>query len=276
MDFGHIAPDWEFLMKKGIVGVLERLHRLKKTSDKSKYEFYDNCTAVYEAIIAYIKRLASVAEKFKTDKMRFCAENLTQLTVSAPQNIAQAMQLTFLIYLIQWRLDGTQIRSLGGIDRLYYPFFKNDVESKTFTLDQIRELTDDFLWKISATKVQANTPFNICGKDKNGVTALINSILKLNLENFPGSCVADIVLHRSAVCGTDGMSAFYSLLKTYMNCGGASIHFNVLDPQSLIAAQKEPEKYKNLQIRLCGWNVRFIDLNKKEQDEFIIKSTMAQ
>ena len=124
MDFGHIAPDWDFLMKNGIVGVLKRLRHYKDINDKSKQPFYDNSILVYEAIITYINRLANAAEKYKTDKMRFCADNLRQLTVSAPQNLAQAMQLTFLIYFIQWKLDTTQIRSLGGIDRLYYPFFK--------------------------------------------------------------------------------------------------------------------------------------------------------
>ena len=44
------------------------------------------------------------------------------------------------------------------------------------------------------------------------------------------------------------------------------MHFNILSPAALRAAQKEPEKYANLQIRLCGWNVRFIDLEKDMQE----------
>ena len=51
--------------------------------------------------------------------------------------------------------------------------------------------------------------------------------------------------------------------------GGFALQINVLDPSVLIKAQREPEKYKNLQVRLCGWNVRFVDLKKQEQDEFI-------
>ena len=53
------------------------------------------------------------------------------------------------------------------------------------------------------------------------------------------------------------------------------MHFNVLSPSALINAQKEPEKYRNLQIRLCGWNVRFVDLEKHQQDEFIKQSSNA-
>ena len=76
-------------------------------------------------------------------------------------------------------------------------------------------------------------------------------------------------LHSSAVKGIEGMEAFKALLISFMNRGGFSVHFNVLDPETLIKAQKEPENYKNLQIRLCGWNVLFVDLDKQLQDEFI-------
>ena len=81
-----------------------------------------------------------------------------------------------------------------------------------------------------------------------------------------------MVLHQSAVKGEDGMAAFRALLLTFMEKGGFSVHFNVLNPQMLKDAQKEPEKYQNLQIRLCGWNVRFVDLDKAQQDEFIKQS----
>ena len=66
--------------------------------------------------------------------------------------------------------------------------------------------------------------------------------------------------------------SFEALLTTFMASGGGSIHFNVLSPEVLLKAQAEPEKYSNLQIRLCGWNVRFVNLSKKEQDEFILQS----
>lgn len=110
------------------------------------------------------------------------------------------------------------------------------------------------------------------GQDKRGVTALLASILKLDASRIPDGCVADVVLHSSAVKGEDGMAAFDALLTTFMAGGGGSVHFNVLSPEVLLKAQAEPEKYRNLQIRLCGWNVRFVDLSKEEQDEFILQS----
>ena len=59
------------------------------------------------------------------------------------------------------------------------------------------------------------------------------------------------------------------LLKTYMRGGGMSIQFNVLDTGTLRDAQKNPEKYRNLQVRVCGWNVLWNNLPKDEQDAYI-------
>jgi formate C-acetyltransferase len=110
------------------------------------------------------------------------------------------------------------------------------------------------------------------GQDKRGVTALLSSVLQLDASRIPDGCVADVVLHSSAVKGEEGLRAFEGLLTTFMSAGG-SIHFNVLSPEVLLQAQAEPEKYRNLQIRLCGWNVLFVNLNKREQDEFILQAS---
>lgn len=113
---------------------------------------------------------------------------------------------------------------------------------------------------------------NLCasvGMDKNGITALINSVTKMDLSKFPTGSVLDILLHPSAVQGDDGLDAFYGMLKTYFKKGGFAMHGNVFNVDDLKAAQREPEKYKNLQVRVCGWNAYFVNLSKAEQDAFI-------
>ncbi len=113
---------------------------------------------------------------------------------------------------------------------------------------------------------------NLCatvGMDKHGITALINSATKIDHSKFPNGTVLDVVLHPSAVSGDDGLDAFYSLLKAYMAKDGMAMHGNVFNPEDLKKAQKEPEKYKNLQVRVCGWNAYFVNLSKAEQDCFI-------
>ena len=113
---------------------------------------------------------------------------------------------------------------------------------------------------------------NLCSTvsmDKNGITALINSVTKIDHSKFPNGSVLDILLHPSAVSGDDGLEAFLAILKIYMSKGGFALHGNVFDAKILKAAQNDPQKYATLQVRVCGWNAYFVNLSKSEQDAFI-------
>jgi len=113
---------------------------------------------------------------------------------------------------------------------------------------------------------------NLCAvtaMDKKGITALINSVTKFDHSKFPNGSVLDFVLHPSAVSGEDGLAAFYGILMTYFKKGGLAMHGNVFNAADLKKAQQDPGRYKNLQVRVCGWNAYFVNLSKAEQDAFI-------
>lgn len=110
------------------------------------------------------------------------------------------------------------------------------------------------------------------GMDVRGVTALLSSVAKIDSALYPEDCNLDVMLHPATVQGEDGLVAMRALLQTYMEHNGISIHFNVFDPAVLEEAQKHPEKYKSLQVRVCGWNVLFNNLQKKEQDAYILRA----
>ena len=113
---------------------------------------------------------------------------------------------------------------------------------------------------------------NLCATtamDKNGITALINSVTIIDHSEFPTGSVLDVVLHPSAVRGENGLNAFYGILRTYMLKGGFAMHGNVFNAEDLRKAQKNPEKYATLQVRVCGWNAYFVDLTPEEQEAFI-------
>ena len=107
------------------------------------------------------------------------------------------------------------------------------------------------------------------GQNREGATAAILSATKIDATRFTSDACLDLGLLPSAVKGDDGLEAMYALLMTFMKRGGHAIHINVFDADTLRAAQKEPEKYKDLQIRVCGWNVLFNNISKVEQDGFI-------
>ena len=110
------------------------------------------------------------------------------------------------------------------------------------------------------------------GMDKNGVTALINSALCVKPYIYPESFCLDIMLHPTAVEGDGGLGIMKALLFAYMNGGGMSIQFNVFSTDTLKDAQKNPQKYQNLQVRVCGWNVLWNNLSEKEQNSYIARA----
>ena len=110
------------------------------------------------------------------------------------------------------------------------------------------------------------------GMDKNGVTALINSALCVKPYIYPESFCLDVMLHPTAVEGDGGLGIMKALLFAYMNGGGMSIQFNVFSIDTLKDAQKNPQKYQNLQVRVCGWNVLWNNLSEKEQNSYIARA----
>lgn len=119
---------------------------------------------------------------------------------------------------------------------------------------------------------------NLCasvGMDKKGVTGLIRSVLKQDHTLAPNGAVLDIALHPTSVSGDEGLEIMKSLLNVYLSGGGFALQMNVVGRETLEKAQKEPEKYKNLQVRLCGWNVYFTELEREVQNQ-IIESMVNQ
>ena len=110
------------------------------------------------------------------------------------------------------------------------------------------------------------------GMDRNGITALIHSATTIDtaLANV-GFCL-DVMLHPTAAQGENGVEILYQVMRTYMDKGGQSIHFNIFNADTLRDAQAHPERYENLQVRVCGWNVLWNNMSKTEQDAYILRA----
>ena len=108
--------------------------------------------------------------------------------------------------------------------------------------------------------------------DREGIAGLIDSVSKLDHTCFADGSVLDVMLSPRSVSGDAGSELIVRLIRTFFARGGLFIQFNVLSPDVLRAAQHDPEQYRNLQIRLCGWNVRFIDLSPEVQESFIAEA----
>lgn len=107
------------------------------------------------------------------------------------------------------------------------------------------------------------------GQNREGATAAILSATKIDAASFAGDAALDLGLHPSAVKGAQGLDAMYALLLTFAKRGGHALHINVFDANTLRDAQAHPDQYRDLQIRVCGWNVLWNNINQTEQDAFI-------
>ena len=75
--------------------------------------------------------------------------------------------------------------------------------------------------------------------------------------------------HPTALKGSNGSQALLSLIKTFFDQGGYFIQFNVVDSKMLRDAQKHPERYRNLLVRVAGFTAYWVELSKGVQDEVI-------
>ena len=109
------------------------------------------------------------------------------------------------------------------------------------------------------------------GAETEGITGSIKSYGAIAPENFPCGSIYDVMIHPSTVSGEKGLRVFRMLVERFFAGGGVAMNINVVSPETLRDAQKHPEKYENLQVRVAGWNIRWNDIPRKEQDEYIAR-----
>ena len=107
------------------------------------------------------------------------------------------------------------------------------------------------------------------GADTEGATALVATLAASDATKLPGDYPLDMMLHPSVCAGGKGLMLMKTLVRQFHKNGGSVIQFTVFSAEELRDAQAHPEKYENLQVRVCGWNVRWNDLCKAEQDAYI-------
>lgn len=113
------------------------------------------------------------------------------------------------------------------------------------------------------------------GTDKCGPTAVIKSFSKLDFSKLTNGVPLELKIMPSSVKGENGLKNLININKTFLNLGGFYLHIDVVDNAMLKDAQKHPEKYPNLSVRLSGWSARFATLNKEWQDMVIQRTQQA-
>ncbi len=107
------------------------------------------------------------------------------------------------------------------------------------------------------------------GTDKKGPTAVLNSYCKMNFTRASNGATVELKVLPDSVKGENGIKALVALAKTFRKKGGFYMHIDVVDTATLVDAQRHPEKYPNLPVRIAGWSARFTTLCKEWQDMII-------
>ena len=112
------------------------------------------------------------------------------------------------------------------------------------------------------------------GKDQEGLTALLNSIAKLDPYGIScGSTVTNISLDEQLIKNDDYFEKVVDMFEAYFKNGGVHFQLTYVSKADLIAAQKDPEKYNNLRVRVTGFSDYFVNLRESIQNDIIERTT---
>lgn len=110
------------------------------------------------------------------------------------------------------------------------------------------------------------------GTDTEGPTSVFQSVCKIDHERCPNGVIFNQKFVPAVFEGRDGLDKFVSLMRAYIILGGGHVQFNIISSDILKEAQKDPDKYNGLVVRVAGYSALFNELSKEVQDT-IIKRT---
>ncbi|MBI5591598.1 MAG: formate acetyltransferase [Deltaproteobacteria bacterium] len=113
------------------------------------------------------------------------------------------------------------------------------------------------------------------GLDKKGPTAVLKSCSKFDHVKDGRAFLLNQRLSPTQMAGENGYKLWNAYMKTWADLGLDHVQFNMVDDKSLRAAQKDPEKYSELIVRVAGYSAHFVDISRKTQDNIIQRTVVG-
>lgn len=107
------------------------------------------------------------------------------------------------------------------------------------------------------------------GSDKKGPSAVLRSAAKLDHIKATNGTQLNQKFNPTVLATDEAMERFVNLIRGYFDLGGAHVQFNVVSADTLRDAQKHPERYRDLLVRVAGYSAFFVELDKSIQDDII-------
>jgi pyruvate formate-lyase/glycerol dehydratase family glycyl radical enzyme len=112
----------------------------------------------------------------------------------------------------------------------------------------------------------------VSGRDVHGPTAAAKSVAKLDHEIASNGTLFNQKFHPTALSGESGYENLAALVRTYFSLGGMHVQFNVVSKDTLREAQRTPDKYRSLVVRVAGYSAFFTALDKSLQEDIIART----
>lgn len=174
LDTEHFVPNWEMIMELGIPGILDnvRKHRARHNENdltKQQKAYFDSMELEYEAILRLIGRFYDYAKKQNHKKAVLIAQTMENLKNGAPKTFLDAIELMYIFFMCSEYVEQYQARSLGnGLDNTLVKFYERDIESGTFTQDEIKSFLAHFLLQFDAIGHPQGHPLYLSGMGADG------------------------------------------------------------------------------------------------------------
>ena len=110
--------------------------------------------------------------------------------------------------------------------------------------------------------------------DINGPTALVNSLTKVDHSLATNGTLMNLRFPQEAVAGVEGRDNLISFVDEYMRKQAMHVQFNIMSAETMRAAQKKPEDYKDMLVRVAGYSAYFVELGKPLQKDLIQRTEL--
>ena len=253
------------------------------TDYNSRGALYDYYQIMLEGIPNLADSLAAVKKLVFEDRRYDMAQLLAALRADFPD---EAVRLDFINKAPKYGNDIAEVDEIAA-------------EIMDFACDRLARLSEKyghafhaqpftFLWMLPAGKLTAATPdgrragetlaYSVSpmqGRDYNGLTALLNSISGLPTKKAPATASA-IVEVDPVLFSEENLDQLTDIFLGAAERGLANVQWNCVGAETLMEAQKYPDKYKNLAVRVSGFSQKFNLLDKDLQDHIIARTKHAR
>lgn len=195
-------------------------------------------------------------------------ERLRQLLLNKPEKYGNNMEHVNGIYKEMMHHIADTVQEWNDARGGYYAF---GIDSQTMNLSHgqvVGALPDGRL----AGEPLCDAASPMMGRDINGPTATVKSVASIAQESLHEGALFNLRFDPKGIQGEKGLDIVEGVIKTFFQDGGEHIQINVVDNETLKKAQKNPENYKGLMVRVAGYMAYFTELDKSAQDAIIYRT----